>query len=323
MIKKTFAEYMNSKGVTVEKPVVDAKGDPKVTTSDKPDQGKNSKPYAAGKNSDKYKPKKPADGFADKGNSKLKYAPGVAGVDKAGEGGKKVASFPNCKSATTKSEAFLDATKGMNSSEFAKFVAEQNKAGRSDVSHPSQYIKYTTALVAENANLADSLVCEFRRRGVLALLAFEVLSQPEGVKTLVEMMGDPVIGPAFCRKLARKMSEEVSPPVTQDMEDEEGQDIPTDPMNAEVPDQAGEEDAPVDPNAPPEEEGEPDEEGEFDLDAHHPDPHGLTASPPGMPSPVPGVAPPGGAVENVLNALAGHAKMFEGMYHTVAKRVRR
>ncbi len=322
MNKKTFSEYMNNRGVTVEKPVVDPKADFKGDIPAKPDQGKNSAPYAAGKNSDKYKPKKDGSGFADKGKSNLKYAPGVTGVAKAGEGGKKIASFPKVKSATTKSEAFLDATKDLNTTDFYKFVAEHDKAGQVDVSHPAQYIKYTAALVAENANLADSLVCEFKRRGLLSLLVFEALQQAEGLKTLVEMMGDPVVGPSFCRKLCRKLNEEASPPVTQDGDEEAGQDIPTDPMNADVPPQAGEEDAPIDPDAPP---GDGDEDGEFGLDGEEPmdpndqghihdddDPQSSTAA-----------VPPVGAVENVLNALAGHSNLFEGMYRTVAKRVKR
>ena len=331
--KRTFQEYLNSRGKVAEKPTVDATADTGPTPTAKPDQGKGSKPYAPGKT---MKPKGPTGGFAEKGAGNLKYAPGVTGVDKAGEGGKKLPSYPNVRSATPKSEAFHDATKGMNAAEFNQYIAAQNKAGGESSAHPIQYVKYTTALMAENASVATSLIHEAKRRNVRDLLVYEALQHPEAVKTLVEMMADPVIGPAFTRRLARRLSEEVSPPIDQatlGLDDPNAGDPNAGDPNA-VPGDV--EDGQVDPNAPPPETDpanpEVDEDGNpIDPAAVHPshgegeelDPNAVPQGAPGLPpgGMMPGMMPP--AAENMLNALAGHARLLEGMYNTVARRVRR
>jgi hypothetical protein len=313
MSKKTFIEYLSDKGITVEKPVITPVADYNSTAPSKPQQGKNSAPYTnPGTPPEKYRPKDDKSGFAHKGKSNLKYEPGVTGVAKAGEGGKKLNSYPHVKSATPKSEAFFNATKDMNIVQYAQFVGEQNKAGDKNASQPVEYIKYTTSLVAENANLATSLVQEAKRQGVLSLLVFEALQQDEAVQTLVDMMGDPVFGPSLCRRLSRKLSEEASPPVTpEDGSDEEDPNKPKDPNNPE----ASTDDEEIDPNAPPDDAQPPPEE-----DPNAPQDPNAAAAPPGMP---PGMPPQPGAVENMLNALSDHALLLEVMYKTVAKRIYR
>jgi hypothetical protein len=337
MIK--FTEYLNGQGKLVEKPTVDPKADYKGKVPAKPEQGSGTEPYAAGRPVKKPKttvgPSPDKGGFAEKGDKKLEYKPDTKVPAKVGEGGDKKPTWPNGKVKTCV-ETLLDDTKDMSAAEFARYVASQNKVENNGVAHPIRYIKYVAQLIAENNNLATTLVHELRRHDLLPLVVFETLQSAHGVQAVVEMMSDAVVGPGFCRKLAKKMAEEVAPPVAGDDADPAAQDIPTDPAGDNPTPTAPDEDAELDPNAPPPEdmpvnpdgtpgdgtEGAEEPEVEIDPDAPGHEEHDSIRHPDAMVHRLQALKGQAPAAEHFVAALTGHPRLLEHLVVTADRKLR-
>lgn len=310
---RTFHEYMNEKG-TVVKPVVDPTGD---TSKVAPKSPKNGKPYATPtKPIGKAKAEK--GGFAEKGPKDLEYNPVKAGTDVTKQ--KNLPSFPDVKDAPRhaagklKSETFLDQTAGMSPSEFAAYVSEATAAGTT-TTHPAHYVKYVCRMMSQNSSVTESFVAEAKRCGTLPRLAFETLTQTDGLRTVVEMMGDPDIGPAFCRKICKLMAEEVSPPIAASGDEETptpGDKIPTTSLNGpagQKPEQDGLPDD-VAGEGPPD-DSEPTDDPDAKPVAAHNDirnPDEKTDEDDEDESGAPLALP---AHENMLRAMTGYARLSE------------
>jgi hypothetical protein len=269
--RMTFTEYLDSKKKLVTKPpvkkvpdyssqvpvrpekpaqrgkswelMVKTKGEPepyKAPGSDK-DPGLQAAKDGSGK---KVKGLKDGskEGFGDMGDDKLKFKYDTD-ITTAGEGGKKVKTWP-----LTKTEEFLDKTKGMSLAEFTKHLRENNLlehcgCEKKEIPHvvaytsgpfhpdPIQAIKYVTFLSNENENIMRALIREAKRIGCLEKLVEELLDVPETYDQIAMKMDE---GPAVAKNLVRAMRhqyanylnelravEQVGPPMGMGDDDEE------------------------------------------------------------------------------------------------------
>ncbi len=219
----SFQEYLTAKGTVLTKPPVedvpDYKGPksvapPKAATKGKgwqvPDvSGKSAaSPYSGpSKNSGPAKGAK--DGFADLGSKDLVYEP-------AGKPKKKV----KAKGTAQTTEAFLTATKGMNTSQLAKHIKNgltehcKDKKAPHVVAYsvgafhpdPIQAIRYVAYLANENVNLRHALIREAKRTGCASALLEELLALPESFSTLARII-DSKNGVSFNRRLEKAIRE--------------------------------------------------------------------------------------------------------------------
>jgi hypothetical protein len=234
---RKFKEYLDQKGKTVDKPVIDASGDtgPKATKYVEPFATKGSvwednaalkktpMPYQAPgedpgleRSMKLIKGKDRGTPFADTGDKKLKYEPDTDIDKSASSGGEKVGNnWPKAKT-NNKTEAFIEKTKNMNPQQFAKYMTENyrgcdcnnpppvtaHKTGaiRPD---PLQAIRYVTYLAHCNENVMTSLVSEISRAGCMDKLIDECLSYKETYLTLAEALEDA----NFERKIERARQE--------------------------------------------------------------------------------------------------------------------
>lgn len=268
---KSFSEYMDHKSKLVTTPkkekVPDYSG-PNPTSPEKPvesgkhweagvkQKGKPSPYRAPGTD----KGQRTADGgdkgkgFADMGDEDLVYEPEAGDVDKAGEGGKKIGTWPKS-GPKTKTEAWLAKTKNLSLSAFAKEVRNglvehcgcEDKKAPHVVAYsvgayhpdPIQAINYVVYLTNENNNILRALMLEAKRRGCLDKYVHQMLQYPETYKALVEAMSDKREGNSVSTRLTKALNdnyrhhvselsriygEETAPPMHLDDEEEEGED---------------------------------------------------------------------------------------------------
>ena len=216
--RASFREYLDAKSKMIDKPptetVPDYDGpDPKAPEySIIPDQlsadggkpstkkGPEQKPYrAAGSDPGQ---KKGESGFADLGAKELVYNPGTG----------------------TKTEQFLDATKGMNLKEFTEFMSQECGCNIQSESlptvtayaagkfqpHPPEAIRYVTALANKNERLMESLVHELKREGALGKLVKALMDHPETYGEMTQLLSGSTEGLSRARSLARAMNENYS-----------------------------------------------------------------------------------------------------------------
>jgi hypothetical protein len=90
--------------------------------------------------------------------------------------------------------------------------------------------------IKKDASIIEELVCQLRANNLLAVTVAEMLQYGETYKHLAEVMAHKEYGPAICKRLVRAaMTEEVSPPFSATLEDEEKEDEASDEPENEFP----------------------------------------------------------------------------------------
>jgi hypothetical protein len=308
---KKFQEYMNARGKIAqpkEKEVADYDGpNPKSPPASKtptvldkgmaPPKAKHEpKPYrAVGKPAGS---KEAESGLADTGDKNLVYDPDTKNIPKQDniEGQKRKNYPPNKK---TKTEQFLDTTKGMSIHEFTNHMITKRKEGLNDLpvisdnQHPEEIVRYVAVLADKNESILEDLIHSLKRNRCFKKLVESLMEIPEALNMMTELLSDDSEGPRRCRQLVRCMedsyTESVGPPFgisgddeggtngqpfdvvpgedEEDEEDEEGAD-PSPEDEFDTDDEEGEEGEPwvlpEDEFDTDDEEGEEGEEGEED-----------------------------------------------------------
>jgi hypothetical protein len=158
------------------------------------------KPYKGGTDAKDPNKGKLNDGFASKGDKKLKYAP-KNGVP-AKEGGKKTATWPK-----TKTQEWIDRTKGMSLAEFTKNLRSEAFKGLDECAcqeAPHNAIKETISVCKCNQKYISALVREMKRNGMFGRLFGEMIQHPEAYKVLAKLMEKDE---SYSRKLVKAMNE--------------------------------------------------------------------------------------------------------------------
>lgn len=267
------------------------------------------KPYKGG--SDAADPNnKMKDGFAHKGDTKLKYEPDTDVPKKVGDGGKKAATWPK----TTKTQEWIDKTKGMSLAEFTKSVRSEALKGLDECScqeSPHNSIKETISVCKCNNKYVSALVREMKRNGLFGKLVKEMAQHPETFQALANLMERDE---SYARKLAKALNEMVAPPIGMnspvkkdlngpvapegDMGDEDSEDMEDEMGDEDMEDEMGDEDSEGEDS---EDMGDEDEEG---LDDDGTDEFGdehIDAGSDDMPPPK-----KLGAHQNLMNAMKNH-----------------
>ena len=76
-------------------------------------------------------------------------------------------------------------------------------------------------LIQTNPELVTHLVREFKNNGILSILVAELATHNETFKHLAELMGSEEYGHDLCNKLVKSITEDIAPPMDDEMEDEE------------------------------------------------------------------------------------------------------
>ena len=164
------------------------------------------KPYKGGPDARDPNKGKLADGFADKGDKKLKYTL-TNDVGKAIEGvpgGKGAPTWPK-----TKTQEWVDRTKNMSLAEFTKTVRDEALEGcEKEVPHNS--IKETVSACKCNKKHVAALVREMKRNGLFGKLVSEMVQHPETFKALAILMERDE---SYARKFVKAMNEMIAPPI--------------------------------------------------------------------------------------------------------------
>ena len=202
--KDVMKENMNEKGKVVEKArtavVADYVG-PKVKAP------KNGKPYSA---ADEKKPSKKEleAGLAKLGANELEYKPDTKNPAKV-----------------TKTENFINKTKGMSLSEFTKYMLEECGCGQvADENlpfitayttgkfqpHPPEVVRYLSVLADKNQGILENLVSTMVSMGYLNKLLKAVFDHPEAYEELTKLLSDEEEGPNRCNSLVGSMNNSYS-----------------------------------------------------------------------------------------------------------------
>lgn len=196
----TYKEYLDAKGKDQDKPIISVDGDTVPASPPKPQDfvtkgpgwndtasvGNNQGSYSASSIKDTKK------GFADLGDEKLKYKPGVS-KEKAPSGWKE-------------NHGIL---------EVINDIKEKQKISNEEVKNPILEIKRVSEYVSENENLLQLLVREIKKSGNFNKLAKEVLSHDETFKELAnQLTEDERTG----KVLARAIQEITAEPAEKDEE---------------------------------------------------------------------------------------------------------
>lgn len=166
------------------------------------------KPYKGGTDGKDPNKGKLGDGFAHKGDAKLKYTPKTTVPAKVGEGGNKKATWPK-----TETQAWIDKTKGMSLAEFTKTVREDSLKGLSECAcqeAPHNSIKETVSVCKCNQKYVSALVREMKRNGMFGKLFAEMTQHPEAYKVLAKLMERDE---SYSRRLVNALNEFAGPPM--------------------------------------------------------------------------------------------------------------
>lgn len=228
--KDVMKEYVDGKGKVVEKGHEDVKADYKGPFKDAP-EGKNASPYVAKDNKKKNSEK----GLAELGHEECKYEPDTKNAKKP-----------------TKTESFINKTKGMSIAEFTKYMLEEcgcGMVGGEDLPsvtayttgkfqpHPPEVIRYISVLADKNQGILENLVSTMISMGYLNKLLKAIFEHPQAYEELTALFSDDQDGPSRCGSFVGAMNnsyskfvqdqaglyESVSSPLGfDDYEDEEG-----------------------------------------------------------------------------------------------------
>jgi hypothetical protein len=233
-----FSEYLNSKGKTVEQPVVAAMAD-KLETEPKPVSKAQAKTKKAGKKHDQVKEfvdangklvEKPATEIVadykgaqvnapEKGkpykNGKDVTVPSI-GKGLADEGPKDLVYNPNLKGGNsdnipggTNVKSFLDETRNMSTEEFARHM--KGKIGFDAIKSVKDLVK----LSETNKSLFFNLAYEVKRNGKLSDLLEALLGIPETYKTIAQLVKEDATE-SRVKYLYNAINEAVAPPIGMD-----------------------------------------------------------------------------------------------------------
>ncbi len=223
-----FKEYLDDKGDLQKKPIVSDDGDtgPSAKSALKPPKavtkGKNWKNFEASQVEDGGDGTKPtpysapgtdpgllvADGgkngrpgksnpdpLSQKGDKNLIYNP------KTDDMRLKMKKLEPTTPEDTKTEQFLNQTKGMSSDKYAEFVLKNSN------STSVKQIIETVDAIKDNGLLLDSLVRELKRKGGFEKLLEAVLDQPETYNEIACRLANESKGKETARQLARAINE--------------------------------------------------------------------------------------------------------------------
>jgi hypothetical protein len=146
-------------------------------------------------------------GFANDGDKKLVYKPKVEGTYEREQ-------------VKTKTQEWLDTTKELSLSEFAKEIRHSALDGIDEGESPTDNIRQTVANCKMNPNLMESLLREIKRADLLEAFVVQAFQLPEAFSGLAKLMETSDEGDVICRRLVRAMNEIVGPPA-HDMDDED------------------------------------------------------------------------------------------------------
>lgn len=229
MAYKSFQEYLDHKNKLWTTGKVEKVSDYTGPNDTKPPKGEMPKdaggkgesgsaaPYASGS---AKKPAKGEKGFADEGPKDLVYKPKTDVPTKVGEGGKKVASWPK-----TKTQEWLDDTRGMSLAEFTKKLRSEATQGLDEcacqgASSPFDSVKKAANLCKCNRNILAAFVREMKRNESFTEFVAELLQHPETYVEMAKLMEDED-GSIYARRLVRAMNEMVAPPAHDEDEEDE------------------------------------------------------------------------------------------------------
>lgn len=221
---KTWKEYIDAKGKTIETAPEEEIPDYKGPDSDAPEkailpkgpEGKEidapkatgaPSPYKNGVNA--KDPNKTEKGLANTGDEKLVYEPNTK-VD-----AKKLSSF-----AQKKTESFLNATKGMSNGEFLKYMLEScacedmeeiptvtaYTAGKFHP-YPPEAIRYVLALAKSNPKVLENIIHEIKHSGLLGSTIEGIMDHPESYDHITSLLSDEN-GPIRAKALTNSMTDE-------------------------------------------------------------------------------------------------------------------
>jgi hypothetical protein len=168
-------------------------------------------PYKAGSDGKDPNKGKLNDGFAGKGDSKLKYTPDTDLPKDVASGGSKVKTWPK-----TKTQEWVDRTRGMSLAEFTKAIRDEALKGLEECGcqkAPDKNIKDTVNLCKCNKKNIGAFVREMKRNGLFGKLALEMVQHPETFKVLALAMEKDE---SYARKLVKAINEMVAPPMGDD-----------------------------------------------------------------------------------------------------------
>jgi hypothetical protein len=202
--KDVMKEYMDEKGKVLERGREDIKGDYKSKVPASP-QGGNSKPYIAGSMKAGEK------GLGDLGHDEFKYEPDTK-------------KAPKVEKSETKTENFLNKTKGMSISEFTKYMLKECGCGQVEGEdmpyvtaystgkiqpHPPEVIRYISALANKNGGILENLVSQMVSAGYLNTLLKTIFQYPQAYEELTSLFGDEE-GPSRCKSFVGAMNNSYS-----------------------------------------------------------------------------------------------------------------
>jgi len=113
-------------------------------------------------------------------------------------------------------EEFIEATKNMSDTEFAKFMLEHEEPipqvsdlyGNQFTPDPMQTISYITAIASKNPRMMGRLIREMKRQGKLDMLLNELSDHNEYYDVVVQGMRDPEHGKKRCHRMAKAMNDQ-------------------------------------------------------------------------------------------------------------------
>jgi len=229
---KIVKEYIDEKGKILEKGREDLKGEYKGKVPTAPEEG--GYPYVASQI------KTGERGLGELGQKELEYNPDTKNAKKV-----------------TRTESFLNKTKGMSISEFTSYMLKECGCGQVNDEnlpfitayttgkfqpHPPEAIKYVTVLADKNQGILENLVSQIISMGYLGKLMKTIFEHPQAYEELTGLFNDEKDGPSRCDSFVGSMNnsytkflsdqdglyESVSSPIGFDMEDDEEMDMEDD-----------------------------------------------------------------------------------------------
>lgn len=239
MAYKSFVEYLDGKSKLVNTGKVQDVADYNGPIPTKPGKEKKHKdaggegqkgepkPYAGGVNAKDPNKGKLKDGFAGKGDTNLEYNPGKK-ANKAGKasnssgvpGGKVVPSTWN----KTKTQEWLDKTKGLSLAEFTKHLQKKTSKNINldecacQGTTALEVVKQTVNLAKANESVMLSLIQELKRSKAFGKFMAEALQHDYTYSILAKFMESDE---KYARRLVRAMNEMVGPPAHHEDGDED------------------------------------------------------------------------------------------------------
>ncbi len=328
MAHKTFAEYLDNKNKMRDSGVVQQVADYSGPSASKPAKEKKHKdaggkgqgdlkPYAGGTNAKDPNKGKITGGFADKGDSSLKYTPGKGKLGKSDKkagipGGKEVKSWP-------KTQEWIDRTKDLSLAEFTKQIQKTTSKGLDECAcqnvAPLEVVKQTVTLAKANGSVMSSLVREMKRQKTYNKFVAEMLQHEQTYKVIAKFLEHDE---SYARRLVRAMNEMVGPPAHgkgfgDEAEDDED---PSKPPHPE--DMHGDDDDDTGMDGPESlDNDDHDDMGDDDMEGDHDDPTEMGGHPDG-PDPADGPHGPHGDPASDLapgSKIMGQKKKKKHAHH--------